>query len=144
MLRVHMYVCTKCPGTYDHTVLLGTGFAVTTIIFLILSLLSRPHSRHTSSVIINKLSFSQPCPSRPLRCVCVYVHTCMCVCDAGIIVKHPILLPFVVDQCYSPLLLWLFKCSWILGLIKSLTIAWQFSTVSSLYPALFSGLMHFI
>ena len=84
-----------------------------------------------------------PLPPPPMRlCVCTHVH--VCVCDARIIVKHPILLPFVVDQCYSPLLLLLFKCSWILGLIKSLTIAWQFSTVSSLYPALFSGLMHFI
>ena len=112
-----MYMCTKCPGTYYHTVLLGTGFAVTTTIFLILPLLSRPHSRHTCSVIINKLSFSQPCPPPlpcPLRCVCVYVHMCVsCVCDARIIVKHPglLVLPCVVDRCYSPLLsLLLFKC----------------------------------
>ena len=48
---------------------------------LILPSLLKPPSRRTSSIIVSKLSFSQPCPQSS-RCACVRacVRVCACVC----------------------------------------------------------------
>ena len=40
----------------------------------------KPPSRHTCSIIISKLTFSQTCPLFVCVCVCVCVCACVCVC----------------------------------------------------------------